>query len=138
MKIKKMSKDEFAKLADEYINNSGATSISYYRWTLLVQAALEDPEICSKLDKFDWSDSEWDAIGEQGDELNYINGVPFILGYTGDGSDLVIFIIYHDGDRFQIYLGENADTHILKMHPEEQENFILMYVAKFINNWQIV
>ena len=142
MKIKKMSKKKFVQLADEYIKEiSGVTADDYYRWTLLVQAILEDPETRCKLDKFEWSDANWDATGgNQGDELNSINGVPFVLGYAGsDSSSLYLtFIIYHDGDRFQVYLGEDANTPILDWHPEKQENFILMYVAKFINNWQII
>ena len=133
-----MTKEQFARLADEYINSKGHPSSSYYRWTLLVHCLLKDPEVQSKLDKFEWSDSEMDAIGEQSDELNYVNNVPFIVAYAGGNSHYLTVIIYHDGERFQVYLAQNADTFILDWDAVKQANFILHYVAKFINNWQII
>lgn len=135
-----MTRKRFAELADKYINSTGRVSNNKYRWTLLVQAILEDPETRSKLNKFEWSDSEidLDAIGEQGDELNHINGVPFVVAYVGNSSHYLITIIYHDGERFQVYFADNADTFILNWTSVRQSSFILHYVAKFINNWQII
>lgn len=127
---------EFICKADAYLKRVyGYDHINdYVRCDLLVQAAMYNHKFQKAFDQFEWSDENFEALIYNGDEINVVNGVPFVVGNCGgDAECCLTFIIYHDGNDFCIYFGEDADVDWRSWEDEDvKDRWTDDYVEQFI------
>ena len=135
MKVQRMSINEFMEHAVAYLEEQGHPNVrEYNRCNILVQCVMYDDRFQDAFDQFEWSDENFEALYYFGQEVNEADGVPFVVGNCGGDSECCLtFVIYHDGNNFCVYFGEDADVDWRSWEDEDvQELWTDDYVAKFI------